>query len=67
MASLRCAPANSIHISGVSRRAAAKLLGVDESTVRADTRENPAPNAGKSRTPDLDDDDGPRFIAVFEL
>jgi hypothetical protein len=30
---------------------AAKLLGVDESTVRADLRDNPAENAGKSRTP----------------
>jgi predicted transcriptional regulator len=36
--------------SGMSQRKAAKLLGVDESTVRADVRENPAESAGKSRT-----------------
>jgi hypothetical protein len=34
----------------MSQRKAAKVLGVDESTVRKDVRENPAPNAGKSRT-----------------
>ena len=33
-----------------NRRKAAKILGVDESTVRADLRENPAKHAGKSRT-----------------
>ncbi len=36
--------------SGVSQRKVARLLGVDESTVRADVRENPAKSAGKSRT-----------------
>jgi hypothetical protein len=35
----------------MSQRQTAKVLGVDESTVRADLRENPAQNAGKSRTP----------------
>lgn len=35
---------------GISRRQAAKALGVDESTIREDVRENPAPDAGKSRT-----------------
>lgn len=35
---------------GLSKRQAAKVLGVDESTVRADMRENPADNAGKPRT-----------------
>jgi hypothetical protein len=34
----------------MSRRQAAKALGVDESTIREDVRENPAPDAGKSRT-----------------
>lgn len=36
--------------SGLSQRQAAKVLGVDESTVRADLRKNPAENAEKSRT-----------------
>jgi N6-adenosine-specific RNA methylase IME4 len=36
--------------AGASKRQAAKVLGVDESTVRADLRGNPADNAGKSRT-----------------
>jgi predicted transcriptional regulator len=35
---------------GMSQRQVAKALGVDESTVRADLRENPAEDAGKSRT-----------------
>lgn len=35
--------------SGFSKRKAANLLGVDESTIRADVRENPAESAGKSR------------------
>jgi hypothetical protein len=34
---------------GLSNRQAAKLLGVDESTIRDDLRENPAKSAGKSR------------------
>jgi transposase len=37
--------------SGMSQRQAAKVLGVDESTVRADLRDNPAENAEESRTP----------------
>jgi N6-adenosine-specific RNA methylase IME4/DNA-binding CsgD family transcriptional regulator len=36
--------------AGMSQREAAKVLGVDESTVRADLRENPAQAAEKSRT-----------------
>lgn len=48
--------------AGMSKRQAAEVLGVDESTVRADVRENPAQKAGKSRTPKPDKEpqnDGP--------
>jgi DNA-binding XRE family transcriptional regulator len=36
--------------AGMSQREAAKALGVDESTVWADLRENPVQDAEKSRT-----------------
>jgi hypothetical protein len=52
---LRAPAAKKLIASGMSQRAVAKLFDVDESTIREDLRqfrlrENPAPDAGESRT-----------------